>query len=94
MTPPSASPFQGPFYENDRVDAYLHPCAKMFSIEEVQSNNQNFRSFVHFSNSERFNFNSTSEDNTPVGRKPSDLDKQFQYKGIEDLLSGMKNNYW
>lgn len=89
MTPPSASPFQVPMFNDFKMDAYLHPCAKKFSTEEVQFNKENsYRSIARFSTTDRFKMDSStpSEGETPRSSNV-DSDKHIKYRGIGDILA-------
>lgn len=41
ISPPLGSPFQSMLFVNSKKDAYLHPCAKKFSTEEVKLGKEN-----------------------------------------------------
>ena len=87
MTPPSASPFVAQVFNNIKTDAYLHPCAKKFSTEEVYFNKENtFRSFARFSSNKSNKINDTTNQSNSSIEKPSKRPTKFT--GIEDFLRG------
>lgn len=89
MTPPSASPFKVPMFNETRRDAYLHPWAKKFSTEEVFFNKENsFRSFARFSQTDYFAKNSLSRsDSETPSNSMDDSSKNIKYRGIGDFLT-------
>ena len=84
MTPPSASTFKSPFYSN-MSDAYLHPCAKKFSTEEVQLNKEtSYRTIARFSASRLQGF----DDESPYAVSgENDSSEQPKYSSISDYLT-------
>lgn len=88
MTPPSASPFLMPLYDNARIDAYQHPCAKKFSTEEVRFNKgDNLKSFKHFTRFDQFKLDTSSIDTNTPKDGSSGSGEHTKYKSIGDFLS-------